>query len=67
MKIKVKYKNIDTDKRKCRVCGYIYDPEKGDELRAISPGILFEDLPDNWRCPVCKYPKGQFIIVRKEI
>ncbi len=66
MKIKVIYKDIDTDKRKCRICGYIYDPAVGDEKRGISPGVLFEDLPDNWRCPVCKYTKWQFMIVKKE-
>ena len=66
MEIKVKFKDIDTGKRRCRICGYIYDPEKGDPLRNISPGIPFEDLPDNWRCPVCKYQKWQFSIVLAE-
>ncbi|WP_029521073.1 rubredoxin [Persephonella sp. IF05-L8] len=45
---------------RCKVCGYIYDPEKGDEKRAISPGIRFEELSDKWRCPVCEYPKSHF-------
>jgi len=53
-------KDVFSDKYRCRVCGYIYDPQKGDEKRAISPGISFEDLPDNWHCPVCKYPKREF-------
>ncbi len=66
MKIRIKFKNIDTGKRRCRICGYIYDPEKGDPLRNISPGIPFEELPDNWRCPVCKYQKWQFSIVLSE-
>jgi rubredoxin len=57
-------KAIITDERlssfKCKVCGYVYDPKKGDEKRAISPGIRFEELPDRWRCPVCGYPKSHF-------
>ncbi len=66
MKIRVNFKNVDTGKRRCRICGYIYDPEKGDPLRNISPGVIFEELPDNWRCPVCKYQKWQFSIILEE-
>jgi rubredoxin len=51
-------------KYRCRICGYTYDPEKGDEKRAISRGVRFEDLPDSWRCPVCYYPKSQFYTVK---
>ena len=39
------------DKYVCTVCGYIYDPEKGDSASGIAPGTAFEDLPDNWTCP----------------
>ncbi|MCX7738451.1 MAG: rubredoxin [Hydrogenothermaceae bacterium] len=49
---------------KCRVCGYIYDPSKGDTIRRISPGVEFVDLPDNWRCPVCKYTKREFRVLK---
>lgn len=45
---------------RCRVCGYTYDPSKGDEIRGIRAGLDFLDLPDNWRCPVCKYSKKEF-------
>ncbi len=65
MKTKVFFKEIDTQKRKCRICGYIYDPQKGDEKRGISPGIPFENLPDNWRCPVCQYSKAHFITLKE--
>jgi len=65
MKVKVNIENLDTGKRKCRICGYIYDPEKGDEIHFIFPGIKFEDLPDNWRCPICKYSKAYFRIIYK--
>jgi flavin reductase (DIM6/NTAB) family NADH-FMN oxidoreductase RutF/rubredoxin len=45
----------------CSVCGYIYDPLIGDEERGIPPGTSFEDLPDNWECPVCSAAKSLFI------
>ncbi len=65
-KVKVIVKNLDTGKRKCRICGYIYDPQKGDPLRAIPPGTPFEDLADSWRCPTCEYSKAYFLIVYDE-
>jgi rubredoxin len=48
------------DRYKCTVCGYIYDPESGDLTAGIEPGTPFEDLPDNYHCPVCGAPKDQF-------
>jgi rubredoxin/flavin reductase (DIM6/NTAB) family NADH-FMN oxidoreductase RutF len=47
-------------KYKCTVCGYIYDPEKGDPDSGIKPGIPFEELPDDWVCPVCGAEKSLF-------
>ncbi|MFC1970824.1 rubredoxin [Chloroflexota bacterium] len=47
-------------KYKCTVCGYIYDPEKGDPDGGIKPGAPFEDIPDDWVCPVCGAAKYQF-------
>jgi len=47
-------------KWECTICGYIYDPEVGDPDNGIEPGTAFEDLPDEWVCPVCKVEKGQF-------
>lgn len=44
----------------CTVCGEIYDPEKGDPKAGIPPGTPFEELPDNWHCPVCGAGKGMF-------
>ena len=44
----------------CRSCGYVYVPSKGDSQGNISPGTLFTDLPDDWRCPVCGVRKTQF-------
>ena len=34
-------------------CGYIYNPEKGVKKNGTPPGIAFEDLPEDWRCPLC--------------
>ncbi len=48
------------EKWECLVCGYIYDPQNGDPDAGVSPGTAFEDLPDDWVCPVCGAPKDQF-------
>jgi len=47
-------------KYRCIVCGYIYDPEKGDPTSGISPGVEFSTLPDDWVCPECGAGKDQF-------
>jgi len=44
----------------CSVCGYVYDPALGDPDGGISPGTAFEDLPDDWVCPVCGAEKKEF-------
>ncbi|OIN96733.1 MAG: rubredoxin [Deltaproteobacteria bacterium CG1_02_45_11] len=44
----------------CTVCGYVYDPEQGDPENDIEPGTKFEDLPDDWQCPVCGASKDEF-------
>jgi flavin reductase (DIM6/NTAB) family NADH-FMN oxidoreductase RutF/rubredoxin len=48
------------EKYKCKVCGYVYDPENGDPDSGITTGTKFEDLPDDWVCPVCSAPKSEF-------
>ncbi|MDD3725661.1 MAG: rubredoxin [Candidatus Ratteibacteria bacterium] len=48
------------DRYVCSVCGYIYDPEKGDPDNGIVPGTPFEELPDDWTCPVCGASKDKF-------
>ncbi|MFH1448944.1 MAG: rubredoxin, partial [bacterium] len=47
-------------KYKCTVCGYIYDPEKGDPEGGIKPGTAFEDISGDWVCPVCGAAKDKF-------
>jgi rubredoxin len=47
-------------KWQCEVCGYIYDPAKGDPEHGVQPGTAFEDIPDSWVCPECGVDKSQF-------
>ncbi len=47
-------------KYRCVVCGYIYDPEIGDPDSGIAPGTPFEQIPDDWTCPVCGVSKEDF-------
>jgi len=42
------------------VCGYIYDPMVGDVENGIPAGTAFEDLPENWVCPICGADKSAF-------
>ncbi len=44
----------------CGPCGYVYDPEVGDPDSGIAPGTAFEDLPEDWCCPVCGVGKDMF-------
>jgi rubredoxin len=44
----------------CTVCGYVYDHQQGDPDNGIDPGTKFEDLPDDWDCPVCGASKDDF-------
>ena len=53
-------RGMKMDKWECLVCGYVYDPEKGDPDNKIPAGTPFEQLPENWTCPVCGAPKSQF-------
>jgi rubredoxin len=51
---------ISMKKYECTVCGYIYDPAKGDPDNGIKPGTPFEQLPDDWVCPECGAGKEAF-------
>ena len=44
----------------CDVCGYVYDPAAGDPDNGIAPGTAFEDLPEDWVCPICGVGKDEF-------
>ncbi len=44
-------------------CGYVYDPAKGDPEHGVTPGTSFQDLPDDWTCPICGLTKDGFFKV----
>lgn len=44
----------------CNTCAHVYDPEEGDPDSGIAPGTAFEDLPEDWTCPVCGVSKSDF-------
>ncbi len=46
----------------CQICGYVYDPELGDPDNGIDPGTSFDDLPDDWICPICGANKSEFTL-----
>ena len=48
------------DKWVCSICSYVYDPAVGDPENGINPGTSFEDLPDDWVCPLCSVGKEHF-------
>ncbi|MEE8640066.1 MAG: flavin reductase [bacterium] len=52
--------DVKMQKYVCQVCGYVYDPAVGDPDSGVAPGTAFEDLPDDWVCPVCGAAKDQF-------
>lgn len=48
------------DKYICTVCDWVYDPEIGDPEHGIALGTKFEDIPDDWVCPLCGVGKEDF-------
>ena len=44
----------------CTSCGFIYDPDEGDPDGGVPPGTSFDDIPDDWFCPVCGARKSDF-------
>ncbi len=54
------------DKWQCSVCGFVYNPEKGDPFGA-SPGTSFDDLPDDWTCPLCGVNKDKYLPAPQDI
>ncbi len=50
-------------KWRCTVCGYVYDPEKGDPGQGVLSGTPFEGLPEDWVCPVCGVGRDLFEVV----
>ncbi|MDX1919934.1 MAG: rubredoxin [Candidatus Caenarcaniphilales bacterium] len=54
----------DSKKQKwiCRKCSMIYDPALGDPDSGIAPGTAFEDIPEDWSCPICGASKKTFVV-----
>ena len=50
-------------KWRCTVCDYIYDPALGDPDNGVAPGTAWEDVPDDWLCPICAVGKDLFVEV----
>ena len=46
-------------------CGYIYDPAEGDPDNGVSPGTPWEEVPEDWVCPVCGLGKDAFTEVEE--
>jgi rubredoxin len=44
----------------CTICQYVYDPAEGDPDNGVAPGTAFEELPQEWVCPVCGAGKEVF-------
>ena len=44
----------------CTACDYIYDPEVGSPETGIAPGTPFEEIPDDWTCPICGLYKDAY-------
>ena len=61
-KMKEKSMTDPHDMYQCQTssCGYIYDPEKGDRKGKIPKGTAWQDLPEDWKCPVCGAGKKMF-------
>jgi len=52
------------NKWRCTVCGFIYDEALGLPEEGIAPGMKWEDIPDDWVCPVCGAEKEAFVMER---
>ncbi len=50
-------------KYQCNACDYVYDPAIGDPDSGIAAGTTFEELPEDWCCPVCGVPKSEFAAI----
>ena len=47
-------------KYESKICGYIYDPVDGDPDNGVAPGTAFEDISEDWVCPLCSAEKDEF-------
>ena len=47
-------------KYECSVCHWVYDPQVGDPDNGIAPGTSFDQIPEDWTCPLCAVSKEDF-------
>lgn len=60
-----KLKTKAMKKYRCTVCAWVYDPEVGDPDSGIAAGTAFEDIPQDWVCPLCGVGKEDFELVEE--
>lgn len=48
------------EKWRCNVCNWIYNPETGDPDNGVAPKTFWEDVPEDWVCPICGVGKDEF-------
>jgi len=51
---------VNMAKWRCKICEHIYDEDLGDPDHGISPGTKFEELPEDYKCPICGVGKDMF-------
>lgn len=62
-----KFMVVGTGEAECQSCSYKYIPSKGDPEYPVPPGVMFQDLPDDWTCPVCGAEKNVFTLQQREV
>ena len=50
---------------KCKICGWIYDPKEGESLNHVEPNTPFEDVREDFVCPICAFGKDRFVKIEK--
>jgi flavin reductase (DIM6/NTAB) family NADH-FMN oxidoreductase RutF/rubredoxin len=59
-KVEAKTEGGENKSYTCGICGFQYNPEEGDPSMGIPPGTPFEDLPEDYKCPICNAGKDYF-------
>ncbi|CAG9463895.1 unnamed protein product [Pedinophyceae sp. YPF-701] len=62
-----KFMVVSSGKADCTQCGYVYDPAQGDPEFPVAKGTKFDDLPQDWVCPVCNSTKQTFQVDKREL
>lgn len=48
------------EEKKCTICGYVYNSDNGEEKKDVAPGTLWDDVPEDFKCPLCGAKKMMF-------